>query len=335
MKLYFSIILFVLANSLGVSNVWAAGYCDVSPSTPYTFNLTSTAVAKDLPVGSDIPGTIRSVSFSGSCDTSSARDNVTPNMPIIACYYGVGSELASMPGVYYSGVTGVGIALRNSAGQRVIGAGLYCDTRSTALAYLNNSLRFNYSVSMALVKISDHVEPGTLQYSNTEFGMGVYNTSTRIGSPGDSGGATVSYSGNVTVRNETCTVSNSSINVPLGIHSQAEFGGVGTTTKDFPFAINLNCDKDANVNIRIDGSPDSSGSRGVLALTKSSDSASGIGAQLLYNGAPITLQQEMPINSSTPAGLFSIPFTARYYQTQDKIVQGAANATATFTMIYY
>lgn len=305
--------------------------CTASPSPPIIFNLSSIAVSQSLPVSSDIPGSIHSVTFSGNCNAPDIKPLVSPGMPIIACYFGVGAELASMPGVYDSGVPGIGIAMKNSLGQRIVGAGVGCDTRNTPLGTLDSSLNFSYSVSLSLVKVNNNVSPGTLILSNTVFGMGVYNTGVRIGN----GENTVSYSGDITIRSSTCSVLSSSINVSLGAHSETEFSGKGSTTKASPFSINLKCDKDSDVNVRIDGSKDVDGGLSVLALTKSNNSASGVGAQILRNGTPIVLGQEMQINASTSEGPLSIPFTARYYQTQDNVEQGVANAVATFTMIYY
>lgn len=337
MKNYFSLLLLMFIYFFYVNGASAAPVaCNASPSLPIVFNLSSIAVSKSLPVGNDIPGTVKTTNINGTCSNEIAKPFVSAGMPVIACYYGVGAEIPSMPGVYDTGVPGVGIAIRNSSGQRIEGGTSWkCDSRSTPLAYLDNSLNFNYSLSMALVKTSDVIYSGTLLVSNTLFGMGVFNTQAVIG---NASGNTVAYSGNVIVRTPTCEVQNSEINVSLGKHFQSEFSGVGSTSRQNSFAINLICDKDANVNIRIDGvadSSDTSGASGVLALTKTDNSASGVGAQILRDNAPIALGQEIPINDSTSEGSLSIPFTARYYQTQENVKQGAADAVATFTMIYY
>lgn len=112
-------------------------YCPSSPPTPFTQQLTQIAVSRALPVGSDIPGTQRVFTFNGNCKGRSGWADVTPGHPIIACYYGSGEEVAGFPGVYETGVEGIGIALQNSAGQRVSGIGSDCDTRAQALGYIS------------------------------------------------------------------------------------------------------------------------------------------------------------------------------------------------------
>ncbi|MBU9838215.1 hypothetical protein J1786_25855 [Rahnella sp. L72c] len=93
-----------------------------------------------MPVGADIPGSQHTFNVSGTCCTSGS--NELSGDPIIACYYGNGTEIAGFPGVYSTGVKGGGIALTNSSGQRVVGGGVSCDTRNTSLGNLDSSLNY-------------------------------------------------------------------------------------------------------------------------------------------------------------------------------------------------
>ncbi|PUW36880.1 ferrous iron transporter B, partial [Cronobacter sakazakii] len=101
-----------------------------APMMPYTVSVAYVAVSSTLPVGATIPGTDELVSIHGSCNGYSGQ-------PIIACYYGSGNEVSGMPGVYETGVEGIGISLMNDKGQRIIGGGVGCDTRNTPLGYVS------------------------------------------------------------------------------------------------------------------------------------------------------------------------------------------------------
>lgn len=139
----------------------------------------------------------------------------------------------------------------------------------------------------------------------------------------------------ITVNRAACTVTTTSIPVTLGNKTSADFAGVGSTSSDVPFTIPLNCIAGTRVNVTLDGTPDASGSPGVLALSPSSTDAvaNGVGVQVLYKSAPVTFGKLIKIGSAS-GGNYTIPFIGRYYQTADKMTGGLANATATFTMTY-
>lgn len=322
------IILVVFLNLIFGVNIsyGSASECPSTPSTPYTFNLSSIAVSSDLAVGQDIPGTEKNISFSGHCDQGGME---RPGDTIVACYYGVGSELQGMKGVYDTGVPGVGIALTNSRGQRVSGVGQKCDTRGTPLGSVDSNLDFNYTIKLSLVKTSDTIKSASLLQSNTQFGMGVY-LKAGIGSTHTN---YVAYTGDITVRTQTCTVSNKTINVSLGDYNISDFPSIGSVSNSKPFNVALNCDDGANVSIRIDGTS-VSGIQGVVALSSGSGAAEGVGVQILNSSnEPVTIGQAWQVAAVTTKGSLSIPLNGRYYRIGD-VTEGAADAIATFTMIY-
>lgn len=92
--------------------------CTATPAMPFLQTMNNMAVAANLPVGSAIPGTIRNYTFSGNCTVT--WPSVVAGAQIISCYYGSGTEV--MPGVYSTGVAGIGIRLRNAAGQPMTNA---------------------------------------------------------------------------------------------------------------------------------------------------------------------------------------------------------------------
>ncbi|MBN7124554.1 hypothetical protein BSU01_23050 [Erwinia billingiae] len=131
----------------------------------------------------------------------------------------------------------------------------------------------------------------------------------------------------------TCQVSNPVINVPMGNVNTSIFPRVGSTSPARNFTIRLNCDPQANVNLTVDALADTSRAPGVLSLSTLPDRARGVGIQVLQNNAPVTFGQIKSIGRSA-GGIYNIPMSARYYQTQGQVTSGRANGTATFTMTY-
>lgn len=311
--------------------LWAA--CSTSPAMPQSWDLSSVAVTSSLPVGADIPGSQHTFNVSGTCGTNGS--NELAGDPIIACYYGTGAEIAGFPGVYSTGVEGIGIALTNSSGQRVVGGGVSCDTRNTSLGSLDSSLSYQITVTLSLVKTANDISDTALAQSQTRFGLGVYGKS----GLGGGGNNTLSYTGNINIRTESCDVLNNTINVPLGTVTQGQFSSTspGGVSPDVPFSIELNCDAGANVNIRIDGTADDSLAAGVIKISSGAEGqATGVGIQILKGDtSPVGIGQEWAITPSASEGSLSIPFFVRYYLNGQTLSSGSANGTATFTMIYY
>lgn len=64
--------------------------------------------------------------------------------------------------------------------------------------------------------------------------------------------------------------------------------------------------------------------------------ASGVGIEVLDNhGAPVQFGTQTLLGTYPgTGGQVWYPFTARYYQTNARVIAGQANGTATFTMTY-
>ncbi|VWD07398.1 type-1 fimbrial protein subunit A [Burkholderia lata] len=135
-----------------------------------------------------------------------------------------------------------------------------------------------------------------------------------------------------------CTTPNVTVN--MGSHMQSEFTGIGSTTKQ-AVAVNVAvnaCPTGLN-SIQYEFDPVNAvldSTNGVLALSSGS-TATGIGLQLkdssgnaLKYSTPYTLTSY----SKSTGGSYTIPLTARYYQTAAKVTAGSANAVLTFTMTY-
>lgn len=136
-----------------------------------------------------------------------------------------------------------------------------------------------------------------------------------------------------------CSIKTPSLTFPIGDIAIDKFGSsVGTIPSGAQNTQNLGleCNAQANINVELNGiqNPDVSNSS-VLALTGqgSNDVASGVGVQILYNGAPLKLNNSMVLKKSI-GGQETFPLTARYYQTKTAVTTGTANSSATLNITY-
>ncbi|MDU2942913.1 MAG: fimbrial protein [Citrobacter sp.] len=135
-----------------------------------------------------------------------------------------------------------------------------------------------------------------------------------------------------------CSLNSSTITVPLPDALGSEFTARGTTKGERTFTIDLNCDAGARINASLSGTQSAETSNdSILALSGAGTSgvAKGIGIQLLYDGTPLKLNNNIVLKTS--AGGQEFPpgtFTARYFQTKDNVTAGSANATATLNITY-
>ncbi|MBL5826384.1 fimbrial protein [Serratia fonticola] len=144
------------------------------------------------------------------------------------------------------------------------------------------------------------------------------------------------FASNVIVNVLACSIGNANIQVPLEDVMADTFTAAGTTAKPKDFNLELNCDAGARVNAMLTGAQNTDTSAaGVLQLTGAGSAgvASGVGIQILYNNAPLALNNNMVLKTSA-GGQETFPFTAQYYQTKDSVTAGSANAIATLNLTY-
>jgi type 1 fimbria pilin len=143
--------------------------------------------------------------------------------------------------------------------------------------------------------------------------------------------------GSTTITKVACSLSSTSINVPLGDVLISTFTGVGISTGDQTFNVGLTCDKEAKINVSLAGTQNTDTTEtSVLALTSAGQTgtATGVGVQLLYGGTPLKINNNLALKTSTAGGKETLPFTARYYQTKATVGIGQANSSATLNITY-
>ncbi|TXU02837.1 type 1 fimbrial protein [Enterobacter hormaechei] len=300
-----------------------------TPDIPKMINVAAISVPTTLAVGATIPGTEQTLHVAGNCNHP-----YESGMEIISCYYGNGSEIPGLTGVYDTGVPGVGIALRNDQDQRISGGGkTACDSRSTPIGYVSTDgyQSFDFNVTLELVKTSDAVQSGTLLQAQTEFGIGVYGND-GIGSPN-----VIAYAGNVNVQNVTCSVQPKNLTINLGDFPVSDFIGVGTLSQPAQtFNVSVNCNTTVQPEVKISSANGyEEGFQGVIKLTQESGMARGVGVRMLFDDNIATFDTYVSTQRPAQANeTLEIPFQVRYVQTQPDVFPGRANSVATLTLAY-
>ncbi|MCW6649442.1 fimbrial protein [Yersinia ruckeri] len=139
-----------------------------------------------------------------------------------------------------------------------------------------------------------------------------------------------------------CTLNTPEVKLNFGKVQASEFSGVKSTSQPSTAdKIYLNCDPDTSYFLTIQGKSVAS-HPDILELDQTSGQANGIGVQL-EAGDSSKAYQKMILNEETymhktgnngSATNKHIDIRARYFQTENKIAPGTANASATFTITY-
>lgn len=299
-----------------------------TPDMPKMINVASISVSTTLAVGAIIPGSEQTVHVAGNCD-----QNIDSGLEIVSCYYGTGAEIPGMTGVYDSGVPGIGIALMNDKGQRISGAGgVQCDSRGTPIGYVSSDGQqsFSFDVTLELVKTSNEIASGMLAQAQTQFGIGVFGHE-GIGEPN-----VISYAGNVTFNEVTCSVSPKSLTITLGDFPVSDFTGTGTLTPGKTFYVDVNCTDTVQPEAMVTSvNGYETDFPGVIKLTPETGVATGVGVRMLYDGeVPVfgTYRDTAAVAQANQT--LEIPFEVAYEQIAADVTPGTANSIATITLGY-
>ncbi|WP_227739210.1 fimbrial protein [Yersinia artesiana] len=235
-----------------------------------------------------------------------------------------------------SGISGIGIRIEEMYQNPE------CSFDSTKLEYtceiLNNhqrGVKYMFLVYLYIVKLN-------LNHGIGEFSSPTYSGEYYVESNGPGSAKRINIGNNnsqkIEITSNTCTLNTLNIDFNLGEQQQKDFTGMGSKGRENTNKIALTCDPNTKYSLKIDGDAEP-GHQSVLKLTPEPGAASGVGVQLLVgnNKDPMEIgkAKEMGITASTGTDIKKeIDITARYYQTENKVTPGTANASATFTMTY-
>lgn len=312
-------------------------YC--TPVSSFSINPGSIEVQRDIAVGQPIGDWVESNSAVSYVD---CNYDYYPHDPIVS---GVKSynKLAGMTyggyTVFSTNLAGIGFIIEGKAYFSTTSSwsswqGVMAGTYERDLSTTAHSVGVHPSVTnqarIRLIKTGD-VTGGNLSGSAGSFYAGLRSRGWF------SSEVPITFSGG-RVATLSCSVIQSKITVQLGKHTKGEFSGIGSGTDWHNFNIEVDCDTNAHINVRIDAVADPSHQAGVLKINdRSGDmAASGVGIQLYYrpDNSPVTFGQDKFYWRSRRGGGEIVQLKARYYQTGERIAPGTANGTATFTLTY-
>lgn len=325
-----SLPLIVLLTGVALSPLAQASYCSLVGASGTTA-FSNITVQRDAPAGTELASYQLPVTQLWDCTTVAS---VTWQEMGIKTYSKYNSTVGNGYTVYDSGVPGIGFTLEvlsASNGWFVPGK----DSSSYSIASSTNGLlaggKRQVTRKVRLIKTGP-VTTGTVM--SKQVGATIMRTYVSGVAQWESESPININSFKVT--SLACSLSSTSINVPLGDVLASKFTGVGVTAGDKSFDLGLTCDKDAKINVSLAGTQNTDTSEtSVLALTSAGQTgtASGVGVQLLYGGTPLKINNNILLKTSA-GGQETLPFTARYYQTLADISAGLANSSATLNITY-
>lgn len=318
----------------------AASQCAATSGLPGLLTFTqSVAVPRNLPNLATIPGTSRPFTISGTCALGKGSPStIQVGSSIVACTHNTGSVEIS-PGVYSTTVSGVGMRLLDSGGNPVInGSGQNC---FSVISEIGAGGAFSFSGTYELVRVQGNIPDGaSLSGGATGPGawaFGVYKTNIVLNADQGniySGNSSLYPTGNITLRNISCTVmAPSTVTLPtVSMSSLAVGQGAGARN----FNIAVACDSDSTVGITLDAAPGVSvidAGNGILGL-QSTSSATGVGVQILeQDGTIVPMRARKDFASVRTNVTFTHPYYARYIGV-GPVSAGSVSSAMIFTMDY-
>ncbi|WP_368541529.1 fimbrial protein [Enterobacter soli] len=300
-----------------------AATCTTS-DLPYTLSAGKVPVSPSLAVGGIVPASTETHSVTGSC-TGTLNNTV-----ITACYLGLGTEVPGLPGVYETGVAGVGIEMLNSAGQVIQGKGSACNSTATPVGTVDSSQNFNFTYSIRLVKTATTVASGVITLATSRFGFNVHDEAP-LGTNNET-----RYSSTISPITTTCSIDPMNLTVTLGDFPVSQFNHVGSYTGWNNFHLTATCDNDTAFTASITSANGVNSTFGdVINLTPGPDSATGVGVRVLLDGVDLRYDYPIPVGGATQANVPNdIPFSVDYFQTDVQVTAGKANTVMTIDMEY-
>jgi len=306
----------VLTAALLISITAKAGcYTNQGGAAPRNATITQTpiTVQRDAPVGSII-GTITLQIESLPYLSCSGSSTMNYQMNLFSAPTG-------MPNVFATNITGVGISLMQPS------SGIFFKNPASVIPVNGTSTINTSTLTTNLVKTgpitSGVIASGLLAKVSGDDGLNAWN---------------ISLSG-AAVTQLACSINTPSLTFPIGDIPVSRFGtsvGITPSGAENRQDLGLNCDAGANINVSLSGTPNPDVSTpGVLALSGqgSEGVATGVGVQILLNGAPLNLNDRLLLKQAS-GGQQTFPLIARYYQTRTTVTTGTANSSATLSITY-
>ncbi|MCU6306627.1 fimbrial protein [Enterobacter quasiroggenkampii] len=137
------------------------------------------------------------------------------------------------------------------------------------------------------------------------------------------------------VKVPSCYVdASTSKSIAMGSIYQTEIPNIGDVAKEKDITFNISCSAVVAMNIKVSGSENSDvKDQGIIALKSEDGRDPGIGAQILYSGKPVNLEQNIVVGQSI-SGMNKILLGVQYYRTNKNIIVGSINGVFTVDFNY-
>ncbi|MGC4012095.1 MAG: fimbrial protein [Pseudomonas sp.] len=257
---------------------------------------------------------------------------------IVICTMNGGSTEIS-PGIYSTGVNGVGMRVRDSSGSAITNA--TSQACASQISTIGSGGSYNFSGTLELVRTSGAIPSGAvLTRAGTQWAFGVYNTGIVLNNDNGSistGSSSISASGNIVFRALTCTVSAPG-NVVLKKTRLSKFQSIGDVDGASPFNVSLQCNDNALVGMTMDAASGYSvidASNGVIGTFQQSGTAKGFGLQISRaNGSVMPFQTRVDMGSITANSINNYGFSVQYRRVSSPVSSGVVTSGLVLTMDY-
>ena len=195
--------------------------------------------------------------------------------------------------------------------------------------------------SKIVLKGKINLDPGTY-WINETIGKGVLsNSKTALWPVGYGGEVTINITARVIVTAPTCDINaeDKDQTVIMPETHNSKFSGVGSTVGSKDFQIRLNCEAGVALHAYKTDSNSTENTSQILTLNSGS-TASGVGLQLFANNSttPLSFGLSNSWNIGGPASStqkdYTIPFMAKYIQTEPTITGGRVEAQSVISFLY-
>ncbi|MBV4412630.1 fimbrial protein [Enterobacteriaceae bacterium YMB-R22] len=288
--------------------------CTVSVNTPLKIALPTFAIDPNLPVGSILAAkTLSTGGVIGACTGGSIRYTST----MLGAW---AAQSSSMPGVYETGVPGVGVKISD-----------YIIEGNFVPGITQLSPNMTIPLSARDIKLTFY-RTGPITPGNFVTGkIASFSLPNTTNSPVDILTIQILSGG---IRIKSCYAKHTNIIVPLGSHNRAEFSGPGSMTTPKIFNVELTCQGDS-LPVFISFGPAvgaTSPQAGVIPILSEDLSATGVGVKVMnQDGTPVQFGKQVTYHTNYEKAI-TIPLQASYIQTGNMITPGSANAAMTFTI---
>lgn len=322
----------LLLSAVLFESAWAD--CVPSTTTP-TIVFSDITIQADLPVGSLI--TTANTSYTINCNRNGFIEaEGSWLLYLSAANYSAGDPLPGFSNVVPTGIPGIGMrwtSWTSAVGDVVMTTSRLNDTNTNrgipALPGGDYWTRTSLRDTVELIKTGP-IQAGSQLVAINQ--IAIWRKSA-LGSVNPTGDLYNIMFTPFNLINASCTIDQNNINVFLGSVHANEFSGVGTTSDNVDFSIDLTCVQGTRINLTLSNLNALPGFPGTIKL-EGADPAQGVGIQIVDgNNTPVPLGTSRFIATSSTPNVF-IPLAARYIQTEATIRPGPANAVLLFTINY-